>query len=243
MMECKPLRLYIEDNRAEGNQFLVEALKYIENHALFEHLFFHLLREGRLSQPQIQVWAKQRHFSSQAFPRFLAALVSNLVEEETRSAYVKQIYEEHGELVPEKIHARQLRNFIYALGVTPEELKAEPMLPGTANFVDAYVRLSRDNDVLKGMGVFALGSEPVVAMEMALVLPGLKRLTFLKAEDIHYFTDHAYHDFRHTAELMDVLMPYADTTEGQSRILEGMKEIIEARKGFYDGVAWQIGIC
>src|SRR5437868_7382801 len=117
-MEAKPLRIYIKERGIDDDAFLGRTLKHIEEHPLFEHRFFKAFRAGKLSLEQVKVCAKQRLFSSQRFPCFLGAFISHLEQDvDARAAYVKQIYEEHGNLDPEKIHSRQLSRLIFALGV------------------------------------------------------------------------------------------------------------------------------
>lgn len=242
-MEAKPVRVYLKERCLEDDPFLLRSLQHIEAHPLFEHRFFQAFRAGNLSVEQVKAWAKQRLFSSQRFPCFLGAFVSCLEDDvDARAAYVKQIYEEHGNLDPEKIHSRQLSRLIFALGVSRKELDAEVMLPGTRHFVDTYMRISREGNIPKAMGMYALGSEPVIAMEMVLCLQGLATIPWLKPEDYVYFSDHAYHDFRHTAELTDVLRPYLKSKSDCESAWQGMVEIIEARKGLYDGIADSIGL-
>lgn len=237
-MEAMPLRVYMKERRLEADPFFCRVLAHIEAHPLFEHSFFAAFHAGRLNLSDVKIWAKQRLFSSQRFPCFLGAFISHLEDDvDARAAYVKQIFEEHGELDPEKIHSRQLSRLIFALGVSRQELNAEVMLPGTRSFVETYMRLSREGDILKGMGMYALGSEPVIAMEMVLCLQGLATIEWLRPEDCIYFSDHAYHDYRHTAELTDVLLPYLKSDSDRERAWHGMVEILDARKSLYDGIA------
>lgn len=242
-MDAKPLRIYMKQRHLEGDPFLLRVLDHIESHSLFEHPFFDAFCGRRLNLDQIKVWAKQRLFSSQRFPCFLAAFVSHIEDDiDVRAAYVKQIYEEHGNLDPERVHSRQLTRLIFALGVSREELSKEQMLPGTRRFVETYMNVSREGNLLKCMGMYALGSEPVIAMEMVLCLRGLQTISWLKSEDIVYFSDHAYHDYRHTAELTDILLPFLRSDTDREKAWEGIVEIINARKALYDGVAEQVGL-
>ena len=235
-MEAKPLRVYMKQRGLETNPFLQKVLTHIEAHPLFRHPFFEAFRRGKLQQDQLKTWAKQRLFPSQNFPRSLGAFVSNIEDIDARAVYVKQIYEEHGNLDPKKVHCRQLARLVFALGVSQQELDKERVLPSTRRFVDTYRRISLEGDVLKGMGMFALGSEPVIAMEMVLCLRGLSTIPWLTSRDVIFFSDHAYHDYRHTAELTDVLLPLLKSKTDYNRAWEGMAEIIDARKSFYDGI-------
>ena len=116
------------------------------------------------------------------------------------------------------------------------------MLPGTRHFVDTYMRISREGNIPKTMGMYALGSEPVIAMEMVLCLQGLATIPWLEPDDYVYFSDHAYHDFRHTAELTDILLPYLDSETARESAWQGIVEIIDARTRLYDGIADRIGL-
>lgn len=237
-MICDPLRLVEKETEQKDNLALIQqARDYIENHSLFRHPFFEIFASGKLTNQQVQKWAKQRYFSSRNFPRFLGSFISHIEDDVTRTAYIKQAYEEHGELHLDKIHARQLRQLIYASGVNQEELEKEEMLGGTKQFVDAYWRISKSGDLSRTMGAFALGTEPVVPLEMKLCLRGLKTLPNIEEKDKVYFTDHALHDTRHTIELVRVLLPSLKKPRDYEKALQGMTEIVEARKALYDGIA------
>ncbi|MEK7068908.1 MAG: iron-containing redox enzyme family protein [Patescibacteria group bacterium] len=241
-MQCKPLRVYMENSGLVSDPFLNRALDYIEEHELFKHRFFQAFTTGGLSIEQVKIWAKQRLFSSNLFTCFLGAFVSNIEDRGVRRAYAKQLWEEEGMLDPDKMHSRYLNWLIFALGVSRQELDAEVMLPGTRHFVATYMRISREGDVVKGMGMYALGSDPVIAMEMTLLLKGLNTIRWLRPEDKAYCSEHVEVDVRHAAELNAVLLPFLTTETEQKRAWQGMTEILEARKGFYDGIANAIGI-
>lgn len=241
-MEAKPLRNYMEERGLVFHPFLNKVLVQIENHPLFKHRFFEVFGAGKLSLDQVKIWAKQRLFSSRRFPCFLGAFISHIDDIDIRHAYVKQIYEEHGNLDPEKVHSRQLARLIFALGISREELNAQEMFAGTQAFINAYMRISQEGNIVKCMGMYALGSEPVIAMEMVLCLKGLATIQWLESDDITYFSDHAYHDYRHTAELTDVLLPHLKNASDEDRAWRGIVEIMDARKGLYDGIAEAIGL-
>lgn len=241
-MQSGPLRTCMKDGGLENHAFLLKALAYIESHPLFTHPFFSAFAAGKLSLAQVQAWAKQRVFPSRQFPRSLAAFVSHLKGDEMRMAYVKQIYEEQGELDPLKVHSRQLEQLVFTLGVSRRELNDEPILPSTQDFMDTYMNISRGGDIVKAMGMYALGSEPVIAMEMELCLQGLDTIGWLEPEDKVFFSDHAHHDYRHTAELIEVLLPFIRNEADQNRAWQGMVEIIDARKRLHDGIGEKIGL-
>src|ERR1022692_4795203 len=147
-MEAKPLRVYMKQRGLKGNPFLQKVLIHIEAHPLFRHPFFEAFERGKLREDQVKAWAKQRLFPSQNFPRSLGAFISNIEDIDARTVYVKQIYEEHGNLDSEKVHCRQLANLVFALGVSKRELENERMLPNTRRFVGTYRRISQEGDVL-----------------------------------------------------------------------------------------------
>ncbi len=241
-MKAKPLEQYMEERKFSDHIFLNKVRKHIEDHPLFTHPFLEAFGKGELSLDQIKIWAKQRLFSSRRFPCFLGAFVSHVEDIDIRHAYITQMYEEHGNLDPEKVHSRQLTRLIFALGIGRQELNQEKMLSGTQNFVDTYMRISQEGDLLKCMGMYALGSEPVIAMEMVLCLQGLATLPWILDEDKIYFSDHAYHDYRHTAELTDILLPFIKSKDDEDRVWQGIVEILDARKGLYDGIARAAGL-
>jgi len=58
-----------------------------------------------------------------AFPRLLAAAISQVTDEDARLHLVKNLYEEHGDLDPTKTHTELFRKFIRALKLDPKNME------------------------------------------------------------------------------------------------------------------------
>ena len=240
-MECNPLRNYMRERDLTDHVFLRRVLSHIEKHALFEHRFFQAFSDGRLTIGDVGVWAKQRLFSSQRFAYFLGVFLSHLPDGPAKQVFIRQKSEEEGDGNPEKAHSKYLERLICALGVSSQDLDAETMLPGTCDFVGTFMRISCEGDILKGMSMYGFG-EAVIAMEMTLLLEGLDTIPGLLPEDKEYCSKHALIDEHHAAELLDVLWPYLKNSSDEDRAWRGLVEILDARKGFYDGIVSVIGI-
>jgi len=253
-MVCQPLRnCMVPDDKnpldRKHYELLEEALDHIETHSLWRHPFFEAFASGNLTEEQLKIFAIQRHFSSSRFPgvlgNFIGSIEDPLTNQNVIRACAKQLWEEAGEDCLEKNHALQLRRLGYQLGLTDSDYQKADMLKGTRHFVSTYRSLSMSG-MYKGQGAFALGSEPVIPLEMQLDIRGLNasKINGSPVEETakHYFIDHAYHDYRHTKELVKVMLPTLQRPEHFRGVLEGMREIIDARKALYDGIADKCGI-
>lgn len=232
-MECKILRTYKSFDKL-SLVIINEIRDLIESHKLFEHKFFKDYAAGRLPDKNERKWLKQRQFLSKNFPSVYANIIANSTDLEFLRPFVRQLWEEFGNGKRDKIHYYQLLNTLYAKGITNYEIENEPVAKGTQELINSYQKWTQHENVIIGGAVFGFAIEPIIAMDMELSLQGLRKSKALNETDLIYFQDHATHDFGHSWEILDVVLPHIRQGKDLELIKEGVAEMLDNRVKFYD---------
>ncbi len=182
----------------------------VEHHPLFERM-----RENRFSPPQAKEFALQIYHVVKHFPRFLSAIITNIPDYTLRMPLVENLFEEHGRMNVSQVHLETYKQFLFGIGITPDELaKSEPIIP-----VIAYNRAVTDlclhypyPEGLAALGVI----EEIVARVSPLV--GAYATAYYQSgkRDLAHFTDHETLDVTHANEIYELV---ARIYEGDNRAL------------------------
>lgn len=232
-MDCKVLRTYKNFDR-RSLDIIGEVAGVIEAHELFEHKFFKDYDARRLPEACERKWLKQRHFLSKNFPSIYGNIISNSTDPEFLRPFICHLWEESGEGKRENIHYYLLLNTLYAKGITTLEIDREQISPGTQRVISAYRKWTRHENVIVGGAIFGLGIEPIIAMDKELSLEGLRKNTTLSEQALFYFIDHASHDYWHSWEILDVVLPRIKDEKEVELIKEGVTDLLDSRVKFYD---------
>lgn len=235
-MKCNPLRDYAVQKHNYQKNLVSEVIQITESHPLFEHDFFLNFASGHLDKAVVLKWLKQRHFLSKIFPNLYGNVIGAIPEIDLQIPFVNQLWEEMGSGQTSLIHYHQLCQAIYSAGVAKKELESETAMASTSKLIDLYHKITKDKDYVVSGSIFGLGIEPIIAMDMELSLRGLTKTNLVPRSQLGYFTDHAKHDFYHSWEILDVMLPQIQTDSQHKQIKEGIITILNARQDFYDEV-------
>lgn len=232
-MDCKILRIY--KNFDKSSLSIINGVRdLIESHKLFEHKFFKDYADGKLPEINERKWLKQRQFLSKQFPSIYANIIANSTDLDFLRPFVRQLWEEFGNGRREKIHYYQLLNTLYAKGITNNEIGNEQIAKGTQEVINAYQKWTKQKNVVVAAAVFGFAIEPIIAMDMELSLEGLRKNNALSETDLVYFQDHATHDYGHSWEILDVVLPKINTEKEIELIKQGVIVMLNSRVSFYD---------
>jgi pyrroloquinoline quinone (PQQ) biosynthesis protein C len=231
-MECKILRTYKTFDKP-SLVIINEIRDLIEGHELFEHKFFKDYAAGRLQDRVERKWLKQRQFLSKQFPSIYANIIANSTDLDFLRPFVRQLWEEFGNGRRDKIHYYQLLNTLYAKGITNNEIGNEPIAKGTQEVINTYQKWTKQENVIIAGAVFGFAIEPIIAMDMELSLEGLRKNKTLSEKDLIYFQDHATHDYGHSWEILDVVLPYIKQGKELELIKQGVSDMLNSRVKFY----------
>ncbi|HYW73051.1 MAG TPA: iron-containing redox enzyme family protein [Pyrinomonadaceae bacterium] len=167
------------------------------------------------------------YFHCPPIPRYSARLAHNLYEEET------------GRISKTAGHLQLMQRFIFALGVTPEELEAVEPLPETKELIDYRMRWVRDPaNFHRGAAAVMIASEGQNLEEKAgkmrhQMFPDVYGLT---EKDLIFFTVHAAEDVYHVKEGLDLVSLVCTTEKMQQEAVETIHETCDRFWWFYDGL-------
>ena len=232
-MDCKVLRTYKNFDR-RSLDIISEVTDIIEAHELFEHTFFKDYDARRLPEACERKWLKQRHFLSKNFPSVYGNIISNSTDLEFLRPFIRQLWEEAGSGKQEDTHYYLLLNTLFAKGITTLEIDREPISPGTQRVISAYRKWTSHENVIVGGAIFGLGIEPIIAMDKELSLKGLRKNNTLSEQELFYFISHASHDYRHSWQILDAVLPHVKDGKEVGLIKEGVIDLLDSRVKFYD---------
>ena len=167
------------------------------------------------------------YFNCPPIPRFAARLAHNLYEEET------------GRISKTASHLELMQRFIYALGITPEELEAVEPLPETSELIDYRMRWVRDPDNFhRGAAAVMIASE---GQNLETKAGKMRHQMFpevygLTKEDLTFFTVHAAEDVYHVKEGVDLVSLACTNEPMQQEAIQTIHETCDRFWWFYDGI-------
>jgi pyrroloquinoline quinone (PQQ) biosynthesis protein C len=168
-----------------------------------EHPLFRRLEGGTLSTPQVQQLALQIHHVVDHFPRFLAALLSNIPDYRLRMPLVDNLFEEHGRMNARAVHVETYRDFLRATGLSDADIAASrPAIPVLA-YTRALSDLCLHHPFPEGLGALGVIEEIVARVSPIVARFALQNLG-TGPGSLGHFADHATLDITHANEIYEV---------------------------------------
>jgi pyrroloquinoline quinone (PQQ) biosynthesis protein C len=169
------------------------------------------------------------------FPLFLAAAISHLKDDETRMLLVHNLYEEHGNLIPERIHPALFRNFCQGLGLKSAALE------GHDNHSPGMLAAKMMLDICReGPAVRALAAlypvELLFAPTCDLMVQGLRHL-HLSPDAIDFWVLHSGKDVEHAEQLRKGLLRACESPEDWERAVGLAEDIAQMFFELFDHIA------
>jgi pyrroloquinoline quinone (PQQ) biosynthesis protein C len=171
------------------------ARQRVEQHALFL-----LLESERLTADEARAIGLDIFHVVDAFPRFLAAVLTHIGDYRERMNLVENLYAEHGRMRVEHVHVVTYRSFLHALGLGDAQIDAsEPGLAAQA-YVRALLALCGREEPAEALG--ALGViEEIVARVSPIVARYGKRCIGAGGSLGSHFSVHETLDLSHADEI------------------------------------------
>jgi pyrroloquinoline quinone (PQQ) biosynthesis protein C len=205
------------------------AAQKIETHPLFQ-----ALANPAASVAQRAFMALQIYHVVRCFPRFLAAMVSNLEELGDRMPLVENLLEEHGHLDPAKAHVQSYLEFLARQGIPETWIKASKPIAPVVAYNRAVLDLCARQHPLEGLA--ALG---VIEDVVARVSPIVTALSVPAEQRGDFFDEHAALDIGHAIELYELVVPHY--AENAARIDLGLELGLYYHAGMYEAIARAAG--
>ncbi|HVV87593.1 MAG TPA: iron-containing redox enzyme family protein [Kofleriaceae bacterium] len=232
-MTCA-IPVYIETGRA------LETI--VEEHPLWSHPLLKRCRAGDLGLRELRVLACQMYRFSKAFTRFLAAALAACDDEAARIVIAQNLWEELGDGDVSRTHAELFRRFTRSLGIDDATLEQSPIAPETEALVDTYQGLAARHGFVGAIAAICYASEGLAAALYSSLQVGIHGALPLDKESLMFFTVHIACDDGHAAALERVLDRALARPADEERAAAAIREALDARHGFFDGVLRLSGV-
>lgn len=226
-------------NRQEFKQRLRDELN---SRLSFDHPIINEISKPAKNMPLMLLMATQGYQLTKVFARYIGGLYFNCPPVPRYSARLAiNIYEEEtGKISKTDGHLQLIQKFIYALGVTREELEAVRPLPETQELIDYRMELVRDPAQFhKGAAAVMIASEgqnlegKAGKMRYQMQMPEIYGLT---EDDLTFFSVHAVEDVYHVKEGIDLVSRVCTTEQMQREAVEAIHETCDLFAKYYDGI-------
>lgn len=209
----------------------------ISEKSMLKHPFYLKWTEGKLTQIELQEYAKQYfHFMSQ-FPRFISAIHSNCDNAEARQLLMENLCDEEGWKTGIPSHPSLWADFAQGLGVSVAEMENTQYHAETKALVEGFRKATNSPNYWVGIAtMFAYEAQiPEVAKTK---IEGLKDFYGIADEQTYrYFSVHETADVTHAAQEMEILEEaIAQNAGAEAEILAAVEQSTELVWKFLDGV-------
>jgi pyrroloquinoline quinone (PQQ) biosynthesis protein C len=214
----------------------VEEMLKKDIQSILDHSYIQRIRNGELSKLELQFFAGQYCIYCMHFPRFLAAVASNIEDDKYRLPIIKNLWEEHGEGILEKSHRQLYFKFSNALGLSQSELlRIEPLI-STTICVENLMYLCQHAHFVESLGALGPGTEFFTSEEYFILFEGLKQYNYFTEKDLEFWSIHVGLDDEHYGEMMDILIPLLSHGSYQKMLQRGAARAVELEIMFWDGL-------
>lgn len=173
-----------------------------------DNAYFRALRDGTLDRADFLETQLQFHAAVVFFNRPMAALAAKIEDPALRVEIVRNVWEEHGEGEPSRMHGATFETFLGRLaGWSEAEVKAElarrPLWPEVRAFNTLLLGACTADEPL--VGVATLGIIERMFTEISgWIGRGVVSRGFLQAEQLIHYDLHEVLDIRHAADFFVV---------------------------------------
>lgn len=196
-------------------------------------VFLTRCQNGQICRDELHSFIQQHQVYSRCFTRFLAALLSNIEDDEHRLALTHNLFDEMGLGDAGSLpHSKLYRNMMESMGLAP----CTNPLPSTQHLVDTMFECCKSPNYMVALGAMCLGAEGIVPFLYQRIVDGF--LTIGESLDkLEFFTLHIDCDDGH-AETMNEIIAW-QLQKSPSALIDlnyGAEKMIQARMGFFDGI-------
>ena len=202
----------------------------LEESSLLKHPFYKAWNEGALTQESLKLYAQEYYHHVAAFPRYISQIHALCPDISARQILLENLIdEEQGE----DNHPELWLRFAEGFGVKRGEIKQAPELQKTAELVDGYFELVKD-DYTTGLGALYAYERQTPEVSKSKI-DGLKKHYAVSDERIlQFFSVHEKTDEWNTEELAG-LIERLDKND-QEKVLQGAVKGANLLWSFLDGM-------
>ncbi|MDN8541826.1 iron-containing redox enzyme family protein [Erwinia sp. BC051422] len=213
---------------------------------------YQVIVEGKATHRLLKEFIINRVPIKEIWPRHLMGIAHRVGDYKLRAGLVENAFEEEtGHFSGGGRHLNSFLNVGLALGVTPEEVSASPLMPETKALVETNLRDCNDTDVHFTQGLASVlflmeGQPPIINSNKTSMEVVMKEVYGLPAEGYDFFTHHASGgeedeavselEDEHTANVVNLLEKYCNTPELQEKAIMALENTIELRHRHFQAI-------
>lgn len=218
---------------------MMEDHLHPEIQMLMQHPFLLAIEHAALSKSQIAQFARQYAAFQTNFPRYLAAVVSSIPDEDTRMPIVKYLWDVHGDGDDSK--SLQAMYKLFTSNVDPfNECGSEEFMACTAKYTNTLFDLFFADDCVVALGTLGLGTDILLPQESELVLAGFQRYDHLSTDGLTFWSMQGHLARKYYPLVVGTLERIAISESERSLALKSAREAVQARSAFWEGLALAI---
>jgi len=194
----------------------------LESYDPLNHSLLARGRDGVLEPDEILAALGQLGHVVNAFPGFLAALLTQMPDARDRLPIVENVLEEHGNLNIEKAHVNTFALLVRSLGREAETLTRHAPIPGMRSYLRSMQYTCLHAPWLEGLGLMGM-IEMLFAHISPIITSAVVRSGQVPREYLAHFDLHEEVDVDHAAGMFAVLKPHWDDASSRRLIEDGLE--------------------
>lgn len=218
-------------------EFLNQQKDKLLSHPLFDDDFIVEISSLKLFEP-----AKARQFALLYYPHILrtrlyqASTLGITPDENIQFVLSEIVYDEYGLGDIQRSHMQQYRKFMYALGLSDEEIKQPIIIPELKDYINVMTQLTQSKDWLAAVAAVGVASEHIIPKYYKLLLQGLRNIPSVNDNDLELFIGHIDLDIEHSRMVEQAVLPYLNSDENRAEFCRGLETNMQARRSFHAGL-------
>jgi pyrroloquinoline quinone (PQQ) biosynthesis protein C len=213
----------------------VKTSIHAEINAVINHEFFLQLKKGAFTKDQIKVYAEQYYLLSKAFVEFLLLGSLSIKDDDCRSAFIKNLFDEHGKGNNNAGHRVLLEKFVKSTGGNINNIYP---FDKTSVYIHGMKDLCRSGSQLEILGALGPSCEFVTQHMYRTIYNSLKNIYKFNDENLIFFKTHIDHDPSHEQDIEDTIKCILTCNDNKAvnSVISGAKQSLILEKIFWDGV-------
>jgi pyrroloquinoline-quinone synthase len=211
--------------------------KVKERRSFGRHPFWLQIRDGKVSQSGLCIFATQFFLQVREFPRALSALHSRCFNAEERVKLAESLYEEEtGKISGSAPHPELFIRLGLGLGMAREDMIHGKALPSTAALIDWFELSTKDRSFAEGIGAINIAAEGQVPGNFAPFARGLEKHYGLSREQVAFFDVHEIADRDHS-DVGDNILSHTPMSEVErAKVWAAVERSLDMWWQFFDGI-------
>ena len=196
--------------------------RLLASYGPLEHSLLVRGRAGALEPVEILAALGQLRHVVNAFPAFLAALLTQMPDARDRLPIVENLLEEHGDLDIEKAHVNTFELLVRGLGPAAEPITRHAPIPGMRSYLRSMQYTCLHSPWLEGLGLMGM-IEFLFAHISPIITSAVVRSGRVPRDALAHFDLHEDVDVDHAAGMFAVLEPHWEHEASRQLIQDGME--------------------